>query len=157
MRCAWVTGVAGSDPACVNAPMTSAGNAAAGDDGAFAGSRRWNVFGKAMGIVLLWHVIPVSDVAAGLAASFREESGGTCVDTCGWDGLIWAGQIAMVTVSLLLSTVIVAVLSAAGRRRPALRRVVLVGNVGAVPGILVDFVALPGLIIWLEMLSKPPG
>jgi hypothetical protein len=63
----------------------------------------------------------------------------------------------MVTVSLLLSTVIVAVLSAAGRRRPALRRVVLVGNVGAVPGILVDFVALPGLIIWLEMLSKPPG
>ena len=83
-----------------------------------------------MGVVLLWHVIPVVAVAAGLVAVARQSP---CADACGRAGPAVAGYLVLslllvlLVLSLLLSTIAVAILSAVGRHRPALRRVTVVG------------------------------
>ena len=115
------------------------GNAAA-DLGQADPGRPWRVvFARVMGVVLLWHVIPVVAVAAGVVAvaagvvAVARQS--PCADACGWAGLAVAGYLVL---SLLLSTIAVAILSTVGRHRPALRRVTIVGNAGAAPGIVLS-------------------
>jgi hypothetical protein len=113
-----------------------------------SGRSRRAVFGRSMLIVLAWHSIPALDIGVGAAALSRQPS--SCVDTCGWIGLALAGQVLLTLLSLMLATIITALLSSLGRRWPPLRRIAVAGNLGAMPGILLTAIAIPWLGIWLQ-------
>jgi hypothetical protein len=115
---------------------------------------RWGVFGRAMGILGLWHLVPIGVVAIGWVAVKHESMSACGVDSCVFNGLFLVIYLGVVAGSLLVSTVLVAVLSAVGRPGSLLRRWVFVGHIGSLPVTVAFLVAVPGLIVWSKLLLR---
>src|SRR5262245_55807223 len=102
------------------------------------------VFNRSIAVVLAWNLIPW--IAVGLTAYGYERDLPGCVDVCAFEGLALAYELVAAIVSLGLSFLLVGALAVAGRRSPRLRRVVIVGNVGAIPGILLSALYVIGQV-----------
>ena len=108
------------------------------------------VFWRSLGVVLAWNAAPAIQVALIAAAFLRDRPG--CVDTCGFQALALFYELTLLVVSLAISVIMVAVLVGLSRRRPRLRRVALVGNVAAIPGILLTALVIFQLLVLLRQL-----
>lgn len=63
-------------------------------------------------------------------------------------------HLGVVAVSLVLSTILVAILSATRRRGSSPRNALVVGFIGAVPAMATLLLTVPGLITWTNVLLK---
>jgi hypothetical protein len=107
-----------------------------------------------MAIVLLSQLIPIADVAVGMVAVARESPATCGVDRCAWNGLILMIHLGVVAVSLVLSTILVALLSATRRRDSSPRSALVVRSIGAIPAIATLLLTMPGLITWANSRLK---
>ena len=91
------------------------------------------MFGRALGVVLLWHAIPLAGVAVTYARIERIRGGGG----------VFAVALLVLVAALVSSVVAAWMLSSAH-----LRRAILVGNLAALPGMVLTGYVLVQALRW---------
>jgi hypothetical protein len=121
-------------------------NATAGAAALTPRDSRRPVVVRSIALLLAWHTVPACEVILGTVTVAREPIGDS------FDGLVLAFQVFLLALSLVISLVILAVLTALGRRRPRLRRVSVLGNFSAATGILLSLASIAWIYMWVATL-----